>query len=133
MKTQSNIYRVLILEDDLTLEPIWEKIIEKSSPSLFYVWATNVAEAETLLKAAEEAGEPFDLIIADIFLSGSKTGLDFWHSYLEKYRNKMILTSGVKYDKMVKYLGNGALVPKFLQKPLNINECINMLTSAIGA
>jgi response regulator of citrate/malate metabolism len=115
--------RILIVEDDITCEPIWDFIIGKADNNARYEWVTSVSEAEYKIDESLKIGYEFDLVIADIFLSDSKTGIDLWQKYYAKLNNKMILVSGIEQLKLIKYVGADH-APIYLKKPLNIEDCI---------
>ncbi len=115
---------ILIVEDDPTLEPLWAYIIEKVHPRANYVWAQSEIEAEDYIDLHQTIGRPFDLVIADIFLSGQRTGIDLWQKYDSDLTGKFLLVSGIKVDKYHKLFSSKAFVPQFIQKPLIPQECI---------
>lgn len=118
--------RVLIVEDDVTSEPIWEYIFSKLDPMPEISWATSVIEAEEILDRSIHDGVSYDIILADIFLSGSLTGIDLWEELQEGMPNLVILMSASEPAKIRKYFKNMGNV-KYLQKPLNIHETVETL------
>ena len=116
--------KILIVEDDITLEPIWSYIIERVNRKASVVWATAEAEAEELIMDSFEKGHEYDLVITDIFLSGSKTGIDLWNRFFHLLHGRIIVTSSIEYSKFAKYLGTTAAQPLYLQKPLSPHDCI---------
>ena len=122
---QLHIPRILIVEDDITLEPIWTYVVDRVSRQATVVWATSEAEAEELILSSIQNNCEYDLVITDIFLSGSKTGIDLWSKFYYALHGRMIITSGIEYQKFMKHLGESPAEPLYIQKPLNPNECIN--------
>lgn len=116
--------KVLVVEDDLIFETIWEHIIHQADPSATMTWATNVTEAKKLLSHAEQDGHPFEMIIADIFLDGSQTGIDLWTDYHQALHEKFILVSGANHMKILKKHFHKESDPVYLQKPLELHEAI---------
>lgn len=116
--------RVLVVEDDLTYEPIWESILRKVMSRVDLRWATDVEEAEIYIRSADEEGRPFDLVISDVFLSGYQTGIDLWQKQREVLNHKMILVSGLQPSKLIKRVGPGSPIPVYLKKPLRISESV---------
>lgn len=116
--------RILVIEDDITCEPIWNYIIERADGNAHFDWATSISEAESKIEKALFEGKGYDLLISDIFVSGSKTGIDLWNHYAHLMAGKIILVSGIDYLKMTHYIGNKAGTPLYLKKPLIIHECI---------
>lgn len=123
--------RVLIVEDDLEYEPIWQIVFQKINPDIRYTWSTSANEAQQLLDQAHLNGKKWDLIISDIFLSGSRTGLDLWQEWGEPFEN-MLLVSGVEYSKVLDYIGLTKNPPAYIQKPFIISECVDIVSEFIG-
>lgn len=115
--------RILIVEDDVTFEPIWQSIIGKANRFAALDWATSVQEAEVLIAEAQLSGNPHQLVISDIFLSGSRTGIDLWQQYRSLFHERFILVSAAGQMKMLKSI-RGQGEPIYLQKPLVISEAI---------
>lgn len=118
--------KILVVEDDITAEPIWEYIIERVDKRASMVWATSVSEADQIIKAAVADGKPFDLIVSDIFLTGALTGIDLWRQFHLQMPTSIVLMSSIEPMKVQKYfrdLGE----PIYLQKPLNMHETIETL------
>lgn len=63
----------LVVEDDFTYQPLWEKIIRTVDPKAKIRWCITAEGAEELIKKSDT----FDFIIADILLSGPKTAPSF--------------------------------------------------------
>ncbi len=124
-KGDSKHIKILIVEDDVTQAPLWTHILGKADPTCWLEWATNVAEALHILVLAQEMGEPFDLVISDIYLSGSLTGIDLWRKSYQQQRltGRMILVSSMEPMKMIRNFKNFE-APTYLKKPLNIKEAI---------
>lgn len=118
---QSTPQRVLVVEDDITLETIWEQIILRVNPFALVDWATSATQGTQLIQASLSDDAPYDLIICDIFLSGTKTGIDLWTHYHEKFGGKFILVSSVSALK-VQQLFVGDDHPIYIQKPFNIRD-----------
>lgn len=114
---------VLIVEDDITAEPIWEYILDRAEKNTHMTWATSVKEADLRLRAAISEGRPYDLLISDIFLSGSLTGIDLWSRFQALMPAAIILMSTIHPIKMQSYF-KGQTAPIYLQKPLNMHETI---------
>ena len=120
----------LIVEDDLSLEPLWRKVIQDVASDVQVYWATTEEQAEKFIRSKVHNGETFDLIIADIFLSGERTGLDLWKRYGEVTSN-FIVTSVMPEKKAAQMLGGLAPLPFYLQKPADPNQCKKVIQSAI--
>lgn len=115
--------RILVVEDDITSEPIWDHILARVDDRAVMVWATSVNEADQLIQDAMKEGKPFALIICDIFLSGSLTGIDLWQRFRDQMRTPIILMSSIDHMKLQKHL-RGIGEPVYLPKPLNMHDTI---------
>ncbi|MBL7542816.1 MAG: response regulator [Bdellovibrionaceae bacterium] len=116
--------RILIVEDDMTMEPLWAYILEKVDKRNAYEWVASEAEAERKIENSLLDGRQFDLVISDIFLSGTKTGIDLWRRFSDPLCGKIILMSAIAKIKFQNYLGYSATAPVYIQKPLDIHDCI---------
>jgi|FLYM01.1.fsa_nt_gi response regulator of citrate/malate metabolism len=123
--------KILVVEDDVSYEPLWRKVFQEIDPEIEYAWCTNASEAQKILEKTLRDGEYWDLVIADIFLSGSRTGLDLWERCGEPVEN-MIIVSSVEYSKLLDYIGPAATPPVYLRKPLNLKECISAVSEFVG-
>ena len=119
--------RVLIVDDDVTSEAIWRYIMSEIDDHVFIDWATSFLEAEQKIHTAATTDSNYDLIIADIFLSGSKTGIDLWQKYHKLFLGKIILVSAVDKSKLAEHMSISDDYPIFLHKPLDINACIKTI------
>lgn len=123
--------KVLVVEDDISYEPVWRKIFESVDPEIEYAWCTTAQEAQEILNRTLREGDYWDLVIADIFLSGSSTGLDLWERCGEPIEN-MIIVSSVDYSKLLHYIDYASTPPVYLKKPLKIQECIGVVRDMVA-
>lgn len=129
LKTKT-IDRVLIIEDDISLTNLLTHALEKTYPRIEIDWATSGEEAESYLKDAEKyySDRPYDLIIADIFLEGTITGLDIWKLCDQRYpATNILVTSSMSVDKFVSCLKNEYACPAYLPKPFTLSECMEAI------
>ena len=118
--------KVLLVEDDFTLETIFSSLFEDIDPNLDMDWVTTgEAAVSRLHEAATRPHEaPYDLVIADIFLDGKITGVDFWDLCKVVFPEMpVLLMSGLPLHRFFDLLGTTTTMPPFLQKPLQLNEC----------
>ena len=123
--------RVLIVEDDVTMQPLWKYVIETSAPGASIKWVTTEEAAEKIIAHRLHMAEEFDLIIADIFLSGSRTGIDLWKRY-GSGNTQFLLMSAVSPTKFAKLVGDGEPTPLYVQKPLNPIACIDTISEMLS-
>ena len=126
---------VFVIEDDPEMVTLIERVLRTIDPLVEVDWAMSAEEAtERLVSQIRKRGHslkdfalPYDLIIADIFLHGPKTGVDLWRTCADLYPQvPMIVTSSMPVDKFFKTLGVGSISPPFLEKPFGIGECKNL-------
>lgn len=122
--------KVLIVEDDLTLEPFWDAVFYKIDPSIVVDWVVTAEAGEILISRSASAGSPYSIIISDLFLLGSKTGVDLWREYNESISN-FILISVIEPQKILRMCGRMAEPPEVICKPLDARECVRVVRSAL--
>ncbi len=118
--------RVLVIEDDSELSNILDRVLRVIDQRMEIQWATSVEEAQAKLvkQSKKDPDSPYDLIVADIFLEGSKTGLDLWRLCNQNFSDvPVVMTSALPMDKYYQALGQDAIAPPFLAKPFSIGEC----------
>jgi CheY-like chemotaxis protein len=116
--------RVLIVEDDRACEMILKQIILSLDPTAKIISATS-GEAAALSMVRERAlNEPYNLVIADVFLNGKLTGVDLWRLYREyEPVPPVVITSSLPIPRYLEVVGDELDVPVFLAKPFFAEEC----------
>jgi DNA-binding response OmpR family regulator len=128
-------HRVLVLEDDWELSAVIERVLRSIDSTLSLDWATSAEDAIEHLKTNLQNGSfpPYDLIVADIFLDGKSTGIDFWRTCQELFpETPVLITSALSLDRFFTTVGRQCISPPYLQKPFSINECKNMFESMLS-
>jgi response regulator of citrate/malate metabolism len=121
--------KVLIVEDDLDMVDIVEKILISINPTTEISWASSAEEAHFRLHSQKihNWDSPYDLIIADIFLEGEETGLDLFRKCQGLYPDiPFIATSSTSIDKFYSKYGFSK-IPLFLAKPVQYSEWKSIL------
>lgn len=117
---EHNVKRVLIVEDDMALKPIWDKFFRLFSDSLNLEWAVSCEEAIKMVQLANETNEQYFLVISDIFLAGSKTGIQLVNSpeVVTSKAKTVLISAADREDIISKY---GHIVPNtiVISKPFN--------------
>jgi CheY-like chemotaxis protein len=120
--------QILLVEDDPYSEMVITRILNRIEVPQDVTWVKSVPEAE-----AQLIQHQFDLIIADIFLEGERTGLDFWQSCSEKApQTPFVVVSGLPIDKFFLAIGREAIAPPYIPKPVDVAECRQLLQSFLG-
>lgn len=118
----------LVVEDDFAYQPLWEKIIRSVDPDAKIRWSMSAEGAEKLIKNSET----FDVIIADILLSGQKTGIDLWKRFRNR-NSQFLFASGMPLKAFTELVGDHkGTYPYLLRKPLNPRECTESLRTLIA-
>ena len=119
--------RVFVVEDDQELSAVIERVLKSISSEIILDWATSAEAAILKLKDALNQHldqSPYDLIVADIFLDGKRTGIDFWHTCQELFPEVPVLvTSALSLDKFFAAVGRQHISPPYLQKPFSAGHC----------
>jgi len=123
--------RILIVEDDLTMEPLWSYVISTVVTGASVHWLSTEEAAEKLISNKLRLNEEFDLVIADVFLSGTRTGIDLWRRFGEG-PTLFLLMSVVSPQKFTRLVGEGELSPFYIQKPLSPKICIEMVSALLA-
>jgi response regulator of citrate/malate metabolism len=123
--------RALIVEDDLYWEPIWAHVLKVIDSRASYAWATSVSEAEQMMQKMDSAGMRFDLVISDIFVSGSQTGLDLLEKYGQHLEDCIMFVSGADKKLLESKMGSKSKYV-ILQKPFSIRECVSALKAVMS-
>jgi CheY-like chemotaxis protein len=121
---------ILLVEDDSSLEGIWHLIAHNLNYECKLDWVTSGRAAERVISEKRNLGEPYDVILCDIFLSGSKTGIDLVHD-LAAEPCEFVFTSGVSAEKLQKFLAREPRTFRVLHKPLDPNLCIKTLNEIL--
>ncbi len=118
--------RALIIDDDVTMRPLMEYIVNKAMPGAYVDWADGADSAIKLIEDKINANRPYDIVIADVFLSSQKTGIDLWRDYSGAGLN-FLLISAIHPAKFRGMLRGTERPPIFLQKPILPDECAEIL------
>lgn len=124
--------RVLILEDDFTFKPFWTNVVRQSCQNAKIDWVQTEEAAERRIRYLQKNGFKYNLIVADVFLSGKKTGIDLWTQFYKAVDNFVFVSSlpREKFDKLVS--GEGYTYPVYLQKPLKTSVCVDVIKQIMG-
>lgn len=121
---------ILIIEDDLSLRPFWSSIIRRCLGDHNLIdWAISSEEGKNFVVRRRQKDEgkghqPYDLIISDIFLSGSETGIDFFTSEaIRKIPTGKILVSVADKKLISENFEKDLQDVQILSKPLHFGEC----------
>ncbi len=123
--------RVLVVEDDLSFKPFWERVIETAGVECELDWATSKEDAERLIRFRFRHDDPYDLVVSDIWLEGEGTGIDLWNQFGEAVKN-FVFISGLPITQLelLKSLKFGS--PSYLHKPLSVPTCQKLVRTLVA-
>ncbi len=117
-------HRVLVIEDEEESSLLVQAVLRSIDHQIRVEWIRTAEGAESLLRS----GKFFDLIIADHFLEGKKTGFDLWRECRKKYSNvPFILTSALDPREIQSITSDESEHLFFLQKPFHVDACRKMI------
>lgn len=116
--------KVLVVEDDLSLQPIWVEIFRRCSPAIHLDWAVSCEAAQKMIRDSNDKKSHFDLIVVDLFLAGSGTGIDLIHSSeVTQSKARTMLVSSAETGKIRDFYGDPLLATQIISKPFSVKEC----------
>lgn len=124
--------KFLVVEDDITIQPLWERIIKSMDSKAMIRWSSTEEGAEKLIQDRQRIGDSFDFIIADIMLAGKKTGIDLWKQY-GNGDSVFLFASNLSPKKFAEMIGDrDDRYPFLVRKPLNSLECLECLRAMLA-
>jgi response regulator of citrate/malate metabolism len=124
--------RVLVVEDDLSLQPFWSFVLHRCFEKLSMEWAISGEQAKKIVQKANVEGDPFRLVISDIFLAGAETGLDLMGSreFIQSHADFILVSVADEGKVKDNFMDISNLVP-VMTKPLNAPECEKVISVLI--
>ena len=117
---------VLIVEDDLSLNPILTQVFHSIDPLLNVDWVTSAEEGLERIRTT-----PYTMVVADYSLAGNGTGLDLWDYCKDDIRKiPFVVVSSIALDRYFRLVGN-RVSPPFLAKPIYIGEAKQIFKAAL--
>ncbi|PWU18755.1 MAG: hypothetical protein C5B49_06710 [Bdellovibrio sp.] len=122
--------QVLVVEDDLAFLPLWKSVVFELFPRSRLDWATSAERAEAMILEQYRIQQPYDLVVADIFLAGARTGIELWRRFSEA-ASRFAFVSGLSPEKFKALMSDELDVPTYLSKPLKAKDCKEALRDLI--
>lgn len=123
----------LIIEDDLSLKPLWEMILKRRVEEWGFDWAISSEEGRRMCVTSMGNGRPYSLVVVDLFLAGSETGLDFLTSSEALTTHApIVLVSAIDERKIKENYDELVRDTPVLSKPLNILKCERVLDEILS-
>lgn len=124
--------RVLVVEDDFSMHPMWESIIHSVDKDAIIRSAHTEEGAEQLIEKQRQLGQDFDLVVSDIFLDGEKNGVDLWRKYGKK-QTLFLFTSVIGKKEFAEMIGDDEdEFPLLLQKPVRSLRSAEVLRTLLN-
>lgn len=118
----------LVIEDDLSLKPLWELIFRRRVEDWSVDWAISSEEGRRLCLKALSEGHPYSIVVVDLFLAGSETGLDFISSNeVSRIEAPVILVSAIEERKIKENYDEVVRNTPVISKPLSVPKCERVL------
>ena len=122
--------RVLIVEDDLSLRPLWENFFSAQTGKVWLDWAVSCEQALVMILERNRERKKYHLIISDIFLAGSGTGIDLIRSKpVRDSGAKTVLVSSAGREEVLHQYGHLFPDTEFMTKPLDLKNYRELLDS----
>ncbi len=119
--------RFLVVEDDASIQPVWERIIRTIDPQAIIRWSRTGEGAEFLIEQQRKRHGVFDFIVADVMLAGKMTGVDLWRKHPES-ESLFLFVSALSQKKFNEMVGKDRdRFPFLVNKPIDPIECIESI------
>ena len=121
---------LLLIEDDLSLVDFMDVVIDEMRPGLDWDYVTSGEAALERIhwRGRSQRGNPYSLVIADIFLEGEMTGFDVWLDAQQFYPEMpFVMMSCLTFDRYFSIFRGVNKYPVYLPKPLTVSRCQSVL------
>ncbi len=124
--------KVLVLDDDLAMRPLWESILQRTNVAYELIWAVSSEQALNIVSLLKKEGHMLSLIIADIFLAGSMTGIDFLsRKEIRDIKTAKIITSSVDQNCLESLCQDEMPEVYVMNKPLDLKMAGQLVTNLL--
>lgn len=128
--------KILVVEDDLTQTTVIEEMLLDINPEADIEWETNSDHAINRISANEyrERDKHYDLIICDVDLEGSLSGVDLMNYCKEINSNAKVVLISAHSKLGLKHIYFRDKAPiKYLKKPLDYGQFYRTVAPALAA
>lgn len=131
--------RILVVEDDMAMKSLVMKAVQTVRPQSEICFASSLEEAFAKILQFSDISEqqPCEMIIADIFLEGSGTGLDLWRVLRTTYpKIPFLVISSVNEKDLKSSIEKSAGAAEaggllYLKKPFTVSSCAQKIQSIL--
>lgn len=128
IRSIKNYKKVLIVEDDALSFKVIQSFIKDYDDNVQCFYASNETDALDIINVFH-----CDLVIADYFIEGTKTGLDVCNRIQDDYPDiKCSIVSSLKYYQFQELLKYSQTEPVFFEKPISKNKILHFLDEVYG-
>jgi hypothetical protein len=126
---------VLLIEDDPSAKAVWTSMLSNLVPQHNLTHLMNIEEAENVIHNSVHKKAPFDLIISNMFISGSLNAVELWRRVRlgSTYNSEFIIVSSVPNIGYEDLLQDYPQRPSFIRNPLNPNLCKQLISQKLFA
>ncbi len=121
-------FRILVVEDDITLKKAIIRSLKKLDQSIEVEWATSADQfLSGQSKSRRRGNKTFDLVLADINMPGVNSGFEVWNHFALLDREiPVVIMSGLSEGDFKRVIGDSVPI-HYMQKPLNLEKCAAVL------
>ena len=95
-KVKTTPINILVIEDDLNTQLLWEFALNAVHPLVNIMTASNTDDAADLLELALNNDFYYDVVICDMQISMNREGTDIWKKYARASECSVIFTGGTE-------------------------------------
>jgi DNA-binding NtrC family response regulator len=118
---ESQVFQVLVVEDDLCLETIVSRVLKTINRPSKMFWSSTAEDAQQKMDERR-----FDLVICDFTLAGFENGLELWRFCQLKYPTlPFLMISGLPVQSFLEIAQHSP--PTFLPKPFMAQELVTLI------
>lgn len=117
--------RILVIEDSRVLQTPLLRLLREVRPDSEVDWVTTADEVVQMFRHREAPLNlrNYELVIADLTLPGTLTGLDFWEICRRAYpRIPFLIISGIGTEQFLALTSKLRSPPSFLPKPFTLGD-----------
>lgn len=127
--------KILVVEDDKNMTVLLGKALLATTSDAEISWAVSLEQAFTQIIQNTDINQktPYDLVIADIFLEGAGTGLDFLKVINHTFpKIPFLVISSLSHDEVKKAVAREAKENlTYLQKPFQFGQCTEQIKTML--
>lgn len=117
----------------MSLSPLWMAILRRCDPMAEVKWAVSCEIGQNMIREANSKGHSFDVVITDLFLAGSGTGIDLLSSQDVQQTGAVTMLVTVAEQANVRdYFKKLPPETVIVTKPIHLMKCEALIGSLIA-